>query len=88
MLAGCEVAEVESRKVVTYKIVDIKRPKHFRVSLQDETGRVFKNVSVSKHCNRWREVKLGSMINLTTDIMKRGEERWVDIHASFVCPGK
>ena len=86
-LSGCEKAVVESRKVVTYKIVDIYRPKHFRVSLEDTNGRVFKSVSVSKHCNRWREVKLGSIVNLTTDVMKRGDERWIDIHASGICPG-
>lgn len=87
-LTGCERAVVESTKVVTYKIIDVKRPKHFRVSLQDETGRIYKKVSVSKHCNRWREVKVGSTVRLTTDIMKRGEDRWIDIHARSICPGK
>jgi hypothetical protein len=87
VLSGCEHAVVESREVVTYKIVDVKRPKHFRVSLQDNNGRIFKNLSVSKHCNRWREVQVGSMINLTTDVMKLGDERWIDIHARSICPG-
>lgn len=86
LLIGCKKAIVESSTIVTYKIIDIKRPKHFRVTLQDQNGRIFQNVSVSKHCNRWREVQLNSQVSLVTDIMKRGNERWIDINARSICP--
>lgn len=86
-LAGCEKTVIESSKVVNYKIIDIKSPKHFRVTLQDNTGRVFQNVAVSKHCNRWREVQLNTKVSLVTDIMKRGNERWININALSICPG-
>lgn len=80
---------VESTTIKTYTIVDIKRPKHFRVSLQDERGRIFQTVAVSKHCNRWREVKLGTVVQLPTSIMTKesGKERWIDIEARSICPG-
>lgn len=89
-LSGCTGRySVESQSFKKYTIIGINRPKHFRVALQDESGRVFQSVSVSKHCNRWREVQLGSVVILNTVIMtnKDGTDRWIDIEASSVCPG-
>lgn len=89
-LGGCmERYSVESQSFKKYTIIGINRPKHFRVALQDESGRVFQKVSVSKHCNRWREVQLGSVVTLNTVIMtnKDGTDRWIDIEARSICPG-
>lgn len=63
-LVGCERrppdAVVASTKK-TYEIVGINQPKHFYVDLRDvETGYVYKHVYVSKHCNAWRKLKMGS----------------------------
>lgn len=63
-LTGCESRQdlVINSVTKTYKIVEIKRPKHFRVSIEDvKTGETFNNLSVSKHCNNWRELELGSL---------------------------
>lgn len=90
-LTGCQGRySVESQSFKNYTIIGINRPKHFRVALQDESGRVFEKVSVSKHCNRWREVKLGSVVSLNTVIMTNadGTDRWIDIEATRICPGK
>lgn len=86
LLTGCEKTVVESQSIQTYTIVDIKRPKHFRISLKDNTGRIFKDVAVSKHCNRWREVKVGTVVQLNTMILKKAEERWMKIQAQEICP--
>lgn len=60
--AGLERRQVFSDTVKTYKLVSLKQPKHFRVTLQDiQTGKIYENVNVSKHCNRWREVKIGGL---------------------------
>lgn len=54
--------EVISNTQKNYEIVGIKRPKHFQLDLKDvETGYIYKNVSVSKHCNNWRKIPLNSV---------------------------
>lgn len=87
VLTGCEKTVVESQSIKSYTIIEIKRPKHFRVSLKDKDGRVFKNVGVSKHCNRWKEVQLGTVVELNTKILKRGDERWQEMETRSICPG-
>lgn len=80
---------IESTETKKYIIVGINQPKHFRVDLKDETGRIFQTVAVSKHCNRWREVQLNTVVYLPTSIMKNesGEgKRWIKINARSVCP--
>jgi hypothetical protein len=53
--------EVVSNTKKEYEIVGIKRPKHFQLDLKDlETGYIYKNVSVSRHCNsiyKFNEIK-------------------------------
>lgn len=87
VLTGCKETVVESSKIINFTIVDIKRPKHFRVSLIDENGKLYKDVSISKHCNRWGEVNVGTIVKLNTYTMKRGEDRWLTIDATSICPG-
>lgn len=54
--------EVVSNTTKEYEIVGIKRPKHFQLDLKDlETGYIYKNVSVSKHCNNWKKIPLNSI---------------------------
>ena len=44
-----------------YVVVSINRPKHFHVDLRDvKTGKVYTHIYVSKHCNKWRELQVGS----------------------------
>lgn len=64
-LSGCEQREITGSSVETFRITDIRQPKHFRVELQNvRTGRK-QWENVSKHCNRWREVKIGSLWDIT-----------------------
>ncbi len=44
-----------------YVVVSINQPKHFHVDLRDvKTGKVYTHIYVSKHCNKWRELQVGS----------------------------
>lgn len=64
MLVGCEPYVPDpllSTKKKTYEIVKINQPKHFYVDVRDvETGNVYKHQYVSKHCNAWRKLQIGS----------------------------
>lgn len=67
---GCEArrseAPVLSSEIKEFEVVGINQPKHFYVSFREVgTGFVFKNQYVSKHCNDWRKLKLGSRWKLT-----------------------
>lgn len=45
-----------------YEVIGINPPKHFRLDLKDvKTNRIYENVSVSKHCNNWRNLPLHSL---------------------------
>ena len=52
------------QEIATYKIVDIDPPKHFYIDLEKD-GIVHNHVYVSKHFNNWREIPIGSEIQLT-----------------------
>lgn len=65
-LIGCGECKhyeyVETRK---FEILEINPPKHFKVSLRDvESDIVFEDISVSKHCNSWRELYVGQIVYL------------------------
>lgn len=73
LLSGCskpveqaehEVISVQQEK---YIIVSVDQPKHFHVDLKHiETGHVFKDTASSKHCNRWRDYPVGTVIYVRT----------------------
>lgn len=81
ILSGCFERPVETerhRKV--YEIIEIKRPKHFRVTLRDvETGRIFENKNISKHCNHWQKLKLNSRWYFDEVTYKRGDSYYMEI---------
>jgi hypothetical protein len=83
LLTGCEPRQpdpVESRIRKVYEIVNINRPKHFRVDIKDvETGRVYKNKGISKHCNHWQKLKVGSRWYFTEVIYQGKDMRYVEI---------
>lgn len=82
-LTGCEPHQpdvVESRIRKVYEIVEVRRPKHFRVDIKDvETGRIYKNKSISKHCNHWPKLKVGSRWYFTEVIYQGKDMRYVEI---------
>jgi hypothetical protein len=66
MIASCNKRIDLYSKKEKYEIVGIKRPKHFQISIQRlSDGKLYKNVSVSKHCNNWKAVHLGDHIEIT-----------------------
>lgn len=62
-IAGCsEPREVFSDTVATYRLLHVQPPKHVYVDLQNiKTGQVYRHQYVNKHCNRWKELKIGSL---------------------------
>lgn len=66
-LSGCvEPKKVVDQKLKEYDIVGIKKPKRFKVDIRDlETGQVYLAQTVSKRCNVWDKLKLGSKWKFT-----------------------
>ena len=90
-LVGCGMRPDQETKLVsssqkTFTILEIDPPKHVYVDLKDEKGQVYKHVYVSKHCNNWRQIVLGSTVALTVNQYVRSAERWESISAGPVCP--
>lgn len=51
--------------VKQYKLVSFDPPKHFYVTLQDvETGVIYHDIHVSKHCNNSDNLKIGTVYSL------------------------
>ena len=86
-LVACSGYTEVSRVPETFTIVDVNPPKHFRVIVMDYKGDTYE-VNVSKHCNRWREVKIGSMVTLTrvTQRHDKGHFSSYVTGGSHICP--
>lgn len=90
MLTGCEKPVSQVQQFGVFKVVEIKRPKHFRVVLENtETGTRHK-VGVSKHCNSWRELKLGTIFKFNTEVSTYadGSTYTYFFNKQRICPGK
>lgn len=58
----CEYEKTEWRD---YKLLGLDEPKHFYIDVQDIlTGKIYKHVYVSKHCNEWRKLRIGETYKL------------------------
>lgn len=91
MLTGCESEKMISQETRTFEVTAVKRPKNFRVSLKDvENGRTYDRVRVGKRCSRWREVKVGSRVQLTeaTYLSESGKRRIALVNKRKLCPGR
>lgn len=63
-LAACDLGTVVATEKHTAVITGINPPKHFRITVRDDTGRVM-TISVSKHCNSWRShTRIGMTVPL------------------------
>jgi len=75
-LTGCERAShdpVISKTEKWFVVTEIQSPKHFYVSFREEkTGFQFKHQYVSKHCNDWRKLKIGSRWKLI-EVVRQGK---------------
>lgn len=75
-LMGCERAPsdpVVSKAEKWFVVTEIHRPKHFYVGFREEgTNFQFKHQYVSKHCNDWRKLKVGSRWKLV-EVVRQGK---------------
>lgn len=88
LLTACEKPISTTVETREYIVSNIKRPKHFRVDLTDAvTGQVYRDKSISKHCNRWREVEDGSHFYLPTTLDRYEDNTYYfHIDARSICP--
>jgi hypothetical protein len=66
-IASCagHKCEYDSEEWREYKLVSLDKPKHFYVDLKDvQTGKLYYHVYVSKHCNSWKNLKIGGTYKL------------------------
>lgn len=61
-LAACNYVEIDRTKE-NFTILSINPPKHVYVDVVDSNGNEY-TVYVSKHCNNWREIKVGTEVTL------------------------
>jgi hypothetical protein len=92
-LTACDWMEspvVHSYQTNTYRVVEINRPKHFRVVLENVKTGERRKVSVSKHCNRWRELQMGTQFtfNEVTYVYPKKQTYFTQLqNTRIICPG-
>ncbi len=88
ILSGCDrpVYEETARYRNTYEVIGIDPPKHFYLDLKNvKTGIVHRQVYVSKHCNNWRKLKIGSKWDMFEIDYKRGDRYGTKIVTDGLC---
>ena len=85
-LSACTSSEKVSEHKEEFTILAIDPPKHVYVDLKDSKGFIHKHVYVSKHCNHWREIQIGSQIALPVVTYKNEDGLYDKIEARDVCP--
>lgn len=76
--------EVVKTEVRRYKLLDMNPPKHFYVDIEDvETHQVYERRYVSKHCNNWRDNKLGDSYNIQVVTKKQGDRTWMEFQGMY-----
>lgn len=79
-LFGCELPKEIKRVPKTYEVIEIKKPKRFKVSLKDtENGTIYKMVRVSKRCSNWQKLKIGSKWQFDEVTYQYGDETYVEV---------
>jgi hypothetical protein len=89
-LAGCHKKVIQNKNtpiytLVNYKVVEINKNGSFKVSLQDDAGKIFKDMQFSTNCDLWKDVKVGSTIQLPTATISAGMLSWVEIQSNSAC---
>ena len=88
-LTGCSHGEVVETTQQTFEVTHVDPPKRFRVTLRNvDTGQVFEDVYVSKHCSRWREVPVGTELTLSVSTYRTSaSETFQRIDTPYtICP--
>lgn len=88
-LASCDSVIDRSSTVEEFTITHVKPPKRLQVDVVDSTGKSYR-VYVAKRCSKWRQIKVGSKVNLERSTYKYESGR-TETHvrirsASDVCP--
>lgn len=66
LLSGCEAGsppdKLVGREYRQYELMELDPPKHVYITIKDvKTGYVWQRLYVSKHCNSWRDIPVGSV---------------------------
>lgn len=89
-LTGCDKPEVFTDTVATYRVLSVNPPKHVYVDLQNvKTGQIYRHQYVNKHCNRWREIKIGGLWNIHEVVYRYTESNRFTtklVGLSTICP--
>lgn len=89
LLSSCmaKPKDIDKEEIKDYKLIGYDPPKHFHVDLQDvQTGKIYRHVYVSKHCNNHREFVIGNIYKLKRIYYTReGTEisQFDDLYESF-----
>lgn len=60
MMSGCPTDPIVSKTIKWYEVIGFQKPKRFKVSLRDESGREYPMLYVSKRCSAWEKLEIGS----------------------------
>lgn len=68
-LLGCSKSEHPSKvttefKTTSVEVIDINRPKHFRVHIKAMDGSINRRLRSTKHCSNWRNIEYGVIYEL------------------------
>lgn len=90
-LTGCDLAALKTnvvdRKAKQYVLVGINPPKRFYVTLRDiETGRIIKDLYVSKRCSSWKKARIGEVITFNEVTYEDGRgNRTISVDVKGFC---
>ncbi len=75
LLSGCDAAVVLKSVEKEYEVIEIKRPKYFKVTLKDKvTGETYSRLSVSKRCSSWNKLKIGDTLKFKEVTYRRAND--------------
>lgn len=86
-LAGCDSVKETYRTTEEFKIVAVKPPKRFYVTIEDTSGEQYR-VYISKRCSTWRQVVIGSKVSMEryTYIRESGSKQYSFRPLTRICP--
>ncbi len=80
LLSGCDAAVVLNSVEKEYEVIEIKRPKYFKVTLKDKlTDEIYSRLSVSKRCSSWDKLKIGDTLKFKEVTYRRANDVYKEI---------
>ena len=69
------------KKVVHMRIISIDPPKHVYADLvNEETGEIWYNIHVSKHCYNWRSIPPNAQIDMYEYSYSHGDRKYRELN--------